>query len=142
MVKRVAVCSFYDMLLWIPIGLLHKITNRCILKRGHCKLDGQQASPKITKCHFLEDNQVSFWWVTGIDLKTTQFFSFQKISTNTVARGVSSFGRNGPWLAGWLSNGQNFFVNLAQTWDEDMLKISGRYLDFWMSNGQITENLL
>ena len=43
--------------------------------------------------------------MTGIGLKTTQFFSFQKISTNMVARGVPSFGQNGPRLAGWLSNG-------------------------------------
>ena len=28
--------------------------------RGHRKLDGQQASPKITKRHFFQDNQVSF----------------------------------------------------------------------------------
>ena len=29
-----------------------------------------------------------------------------------------------------------------QAHDEEMLKISERYLDSWMSNGQITENLL
>ena len=60
----------------------------CSLRCGHRKLDGQQASQKITKRHFFQDNQVSFLWVTGIGLKTTQFFSFQKMSTNTVARGV------------------------------------------------------
>ena len=32
-------------------------------------------------------------------------------------------------LAWWLSNGQNFFFKFAQTWDEQMLKISSRYLD-------------
>ena len=41
-----------------------------------------------------------------------QFFSFWNISTNMVARGIQSFGQNGPWLAGWLSNCQNFFSNL------------------------------
>ena len=80
--------------------------------------------------------------MTGIGLKTTQFFSFSKISTNTVARSVQNLGRNGPWRAGCLSRGLNFYVNLAHTCDKEMLKISGRYLDFWMSNGQITENLL
>ena len=63
--------------------------------------------------------------VTGICLKTTQFFSFQKISTNTVARGIQSFGRNGPWRAGCLSKGLNFYVNLAHTYDEEMLKVLG-----------------
>ena len=44
----------------------------CTVFRGHRKLDGQQASQKITKRHFFQDNQVSFLWVTGIGLKTTQ----------------------------------------------------------------------
>ena len=59
-----------------------------------------------------------------------------------VARGVQNFGQNGPWRAGCLSNGLNFDVNLAHTCDEEMLKISGRYLDSSLSNGQITENLM
>ena len=101
-----------------------------------------QLDQKISKRRFFQDIKNSFQWVIGNGLKPTQFFSFQNISTNTVAREVQSFGQNGPWLAGWLSNGQNFFVNLAQTWDEEMLKISGRYLDSCLSNGQITENLL
>ena len=33
-----------------------------------------------------------------------QFFSFTNISTNMVARGIQSFGRHGPWLAGSTSN--------------------------------------
>ena len=41
-----------------------------------------------------------------------------------------------------MSNSLNFYVNLAHTCDEEMLKISGRYLDSSLSNGQITENLL
>ena len=32
--------------------------------------------------------------------RTSPFFSFSNISTNMVARGIQSFGRNGPWLAG------------------------------------------
>ena len=96
------------------------------VRRGHRKLDGQQASPKITKHHFFQDNQVSFSWVTGIGLKGTQFFSFQKISTNTVARGVPSFGRNGPWLAGRLSNGHNFCKKSTQTCACLVVKISER----------------
>ena len=80
--------------------------------------------------------------MTGFGLKCTQFFSFQKISTNTVARGVQNFGQNGPWRADCLSNSLNFYVNLAHTCDEEMLKISGRYLDSCLSNVQITEKLL
>ena len=80
--------------------------------------------------------------MTGIGLKTTQFFSFLKISTNMVARGIQNFGRNGPWRAGCLSRGLNFYVNLAHTCDKEMLKISGRYLDSCLSNGQITEKML
>ena len=64
------------------------------------------------------------------------------MSTNTVARDVQSFGWNGPCLAGWLSNGLNFFVNLAQTSDEQTLKISRRYLHPSLINCWLTENLL
>ena len=102
----------------------------------------RQAFEKIGKCHFFKDIQISFHWGTGIGLKSAQFFSFLKISTNTAARGVPNFGRNGLWRAGCLSNGLNFYVNLAHTCDKEMLKISGRYLDSCLSNGQITENLL
>ena len=74
--------------------------------------------------------------------KNTPVFFFLKISTNMVSRGVQNFCQNWPWRAGCLSNGQNFYVNLAKTCDKEMLKISGRYLDSCLSNGQITENLL
>ena len=70
----------------------------------------------------------------GIGLKTTQRFSFQKISTNMVARGVQNFGQNGPWRAGCLSNSLNFYVNLAHTENEEMLKISERYFDSSLNN--------
>ena len=46
------------------------------------------------------------------------------------------------WLAGCLSNGQNVFAKFAQTCDEQMLKISRRYLDFCLSYSKISENLL
>ena len=102
----------------------------------------RQAFKEIAKRHFFQDIPISFYWVTGIGLKTTQFFSFKKISTNTVARGVQSFGRNGPQRTGCLSNGLNFYVNLAHPCDEQMLKISERYLDSCLINVQITKNLL
>ena len=56
-------------------------------------------------------------------LEPHNFFSVRNTSINTVARGVQSFGKNGPWLAGCLSYGQNFFKKFAQTCDEQMLKI-------------------
>ena len=43
---------------------------------------------------------------------------------------------------GWLSKGQNLSVNLAKACDEQMLKISKRYLDSFLSNGQLSEKLL
>ena len=57
-------------------------------------------------------------------LEPNQIFFQKKIPTNTVARAIQSFGRNGPWRAGWLSNGQNFDVNLEKSPDGEMLKIS------------------
>ena len=92
-----------------------------------------QLDQKISKRRFFQDIKNSFQWVIGNGLKPTQFFSFQNISTNTVAREVQSFGRNGPWLAGWLSSDQNFCANLAQTCDEHMLKISKQYLDSYLN---------
>ena len=47
-----------------------------------------------------------------------------------VAGGILSFGPKGAPLTHKLSNGKNIFVNLVQTYDEQMLKISGKYLDF------------
>ena len=87
------------------------------------------AKQKNSKRHFLRDISKSFQEVTPMGPEPRQFFSFSNISTNVVARGIQSFGRNGPWLAGWLSNGQNFFLKFAKTWDEQMLKISSRNLD-------------
>ena len=98
-----------------------------------------QLDQKISKRRFFQDIKNSFQWVIGNGLKPTQFFSFQNISTNTVARDVQSFGRNGSWLAGWLSSDQNFCANLAQTCDEHMLKISKWYLDSysWVPNKRV-----
>ena len=62
-----------------------------------------------------------------------QFFSFLNISTNMVARGIQSFGRNGLWPAGCLRYGQNFFVKFAQTCNEQMLNISRRYLGLYLN---------
>ena len=51
---------------------------------------------KNSKRHFFGDIENSFHELTHIGLEPHQFFSFQNISTNTLARGVQSFGQNGP----------------------------------------------
>ena len=38
----------------------------------------RQAFEKIVKRHFFQDIEISFKWVTGIILKITQFFLFEK----------------------------------------------------------------
>ena len=82
------------------------------------------AQQKISKCHFFRGIENSFREVTHtIGLEPRQYFSFQNISTNTVARGLKSFGGNGLWLTGCLSFGQNFFVQFAQSHDEQIVKI-------------------
>ena len=65
----------------------------------HYYLD-PQVDPKIAKRHFFQDIQNSFQWATGIGLEPHQKNFRKKISTNTVARAVQNFGRNGPLLAG------------------------------------------
>ena len=42
--------------------------------------------------HFFQDIENSFHQVTHIGPEPHQFFSFSNISTNTVARGIQSFG--------------------------------------------------
>ena len=54
---------------------------------------------KISKRRLSQDIINSFQGATQLGLKPPQFFLFQKISTNTVARGIQILGRNGPWLA-------------------------------------------
>ena len=64
-----------------------------------------------------------------------QFFSFSNISTNMVARCIQSFGKNVPLLAGWLSNGQNFFVKFTKTSDAQRLKVSRRIFQYLLKKG-------
>ena len=52
------------------------------------------------KTPFFQDFQIFFQLVTGNSLKPPQFFSFQNISTNMVARAVQNFVRYWLWLAG------------------------------------------
>ena len=104
------------------------IISRVVLPKDCFSLDILLV-PKISKRHFFRDIQNSFHEVTHLGLEPHQIFSFWNISTNMVARGVQSFGRNGPWWAGCLKYGQNFFLKFTQTCDEQMLKISRRYLD-------------
>ena len=70
------------------------------LRHGrHYHLD-LQVDPKIANAIFFQDIQNSFQWATGIGLEPHQKIFRKKISTNTVARAVQNFGRNGPLLAG------------------------------------------
>ena len=55
---------------------------------------------KNAKRHFFQDIQNSFQWATGIGLEPHKNFFGKKIPTNTVARAVQNFGRNGPLLSG------------------------------------------
>ena len=57
-------------------------------------LDGRLV-PKISKCHFFRDIQISFHGVADIGLEPHQKISFEKISINMVARGVWNFGTLG-----------------------------------------------
>ena len=57
----------------------------------------------------------------------------------TVTRALQNLGRNGPLRAGRLSNGKYFFIKLAQTCDEQMVKISERYLKPLLSNSKLTK---
>ena len=79
---------------WI-LGLLHCLT----LSVDYAMMDPQLVR-KIAKRKFFQDIQNSFQWATGIGLEPHQKFFRKKNLTNTVARAVQSFGRNGPWLAG------------------------------------------
>ena len=51
--------------------------------------------PKISKRHFFQDIRNSFHGVADIGLKPHQKIFFENISTNVVARGISSFGTLG-----------------------------------------------
>ena len=97
---------------------------------------------KNQKRHFLRDIENSFHEVIHIGLECHQFFSFQNFLTNTVARDVQSLGRNGLWLAGCVTNDQNFFVKFVESYDEQLVKISRRYLDSCLSYSKMTKTLL
>ena len=71
--------------------------------------------------------------------KTSPKFFSKKIPTITVARAVQNLGRNGPLGAGGLSKGKIFFIKLAQICDEQMVKISERYLKPLLSNSKLTK---
>ena len=51
---------------------------------------------KISLCHFLRDIEKPFQEVTPMGPEPHHFFSFWNVSTNMVARGIQSFGQNGP----------------------------------------------
>ena len=59
-----------------------------------------QVFEKFENAIFFQDIQNSFKLATGTGLEPNQNFFQEKIPTNTVARAVQSFDRNGPWLAG------------------------------------------
>ena len=100
-----------------------------------------QLHQKISKCRFFQDIQNSFLEATDIGLKPHQNFFRKKILTIPVARAVWNLGRNGLLWAGWLSNGKDFFIKIEQTCNKEMVKISERYFDLYLSNCQLTENL-
>ena len=55
---------------------------------------------KVPKRQILRDIEKLFQEVTPIGLEPYHFFSFENILTNTVARGIQSFRKNGLWLVG------------------------------------------
>ena len=65
--------------------------------------------------------------------------SYSTKSIITVARAVQNLGRNWPLPAGQLNNSKFFFIKLAQTYDEQMVKISERYLKPLLSNSKLTK---
>ena len=64
---------------------------RVVVMQEPLALDGAVAR-KISKRRFFQDIINSFQGATQLGLKPPQFFLFQKISTNTVARGLQNFG--------------------------------------------------
>ena len=97
----------------------------CYLASRHKPLNCRHVR-KFSKRHSLKDISNSFHRITSYGLKPLQFFSFMNISTNMVARGIQSFGQNGPWLVGQSSNCQNFCIKSLQTYTCEVVKISGR----------------
>ena len=83
----------------IPSNLVIPEEKKVSLIMDILKVDAL-ARQKNSKRHFFGDISKSFQEVTPMGPEPHQFFSFSNISTNMVARGIQSFGRNGPWLAG------------------------------------------
>ena len=77
---------------------------------------------KISKCHFFKDIANSFHEVTHLSLEPHHFFSFQNISTNTIARDVQSFSRMGCGRQTVWAMTKFFLSNLHR--HEHLLKIS------------------
>ena len=70
----------------------------------------------------------------------TVLYFFENISKNKAARGGRNFGLiEGPAEPYPLSNHKNFDLNLAHSYDGDMLKISKRYLKLFLNNHQFTK---
>ena len=99
----------------------------CFSRRGH-REGGRLTHLKKFKTQFFRDIEDSFHEVTHLGLELHQFFSFQNISTNVVARAVQSYGRNGSWLASRLSQGQHFFCQICTHIMNNYWKFQGDYL--------------
>ena len=77
--------------------------------------------------------------MTGNGLKPPQFFHFkisQKLRSLEAIKVLAEMGCS--WPAD-KAMAKFFFVNLAQTCDEQTLKISGRYLDVYKNESKITD---
>ena len=117
--------------------LCARFNNFITFDHGPLALDGRVVQ-KILKC---QDIKNSFHGLTQICLKPHQIFFQFSFSTNTVNRGVQSLcileGATLPLIEQWLK----LLINLAQTCDEQILKISSWYLDPFQSYGQMSEKL-
>ena len=84
--------------------------------------------PKISKCHFFRDIQISFHGVADVGLEPHQKNFFEKISTNMVARGIGSFGTLGGAADPLIKESQKFFcqssVDMWWKYDENFKAIS------------------
>ena len=98
-----------------------------------------RATWKISKRRFFGDFLNSFNWVTQIGPKTTHKIFFENISKNTGATVVQNFGILDGAAHLQIEIWPKFFVNLAQSFDEHLLKNSMRYLKRFLNNHQFTE---
>ena len=95
---------------------IQRICSRGNLMHEPLNWTGHLTFSKIFKTPLFLDISNSFHIVTRYGLKPLHFFPFKNISKNRVTRGVQNCGQNGPWLAGQLSNCQNFCIKLSQTY--------------------------